>query len=741
MIHARPRKGPWSAWCRSGAALLAASLVALTAACNPQRDSLERLRELQTQGRFAETVEPLRALVDEDPSRLEAQLLLGTALLRIGETGLAVWPLRSAAESPEYAVPAGMLLARALLDGRSAQDAIRVIDGVLRIEPDSVEALLLRVEAQLATSSPDEALEDIDRVMALDPENPAVLVPRVLALIAALRIDEAETALEEAQKRLEDAPDEVPESARSRLCVARALFSFEKGDAEAADQQYEACLAEFSSDPLVIGESVAYYDRTGRGERATEILRAAAEEPGNAPFRMMLARRMGAQGDAEAQERLLREAAEQQPSPTTWFALADHHVQRNEFEPALEAFERALQASPNPPVMLRFAYADTLVQAGRLEEASALAEQIDHEALRQLIRGRVLLEQGDAAAALAAFEAGIRLWPNNAASRFLAGQAAERIGDFERAVTEYRESVRANAAQTRAGLELAELQLAADAPAAALDAARRYANSHPEDPEGYLVSVRIAHRTGQQRVVTEGLARLAALPGQAARASAEGATLLAADQGPSAAIAALEQAGLDLSDPANAPALRVLLLQLAARGDHEDAERRSAAALAAHPDSAVLQELRARSMRAAGRPTAQVREALERALELDPALATALVALAELDAEAGELDAALALYDRASAADPEDPMPARAAAQLLLDAGRVASAEQRLTALLERHPREASAALALARILADRGEVVRAQGLAERAAWFQTPGASELLEQLAATRPATTSND
>jgi tetratricopeptide (TPR) repeat protein len=271
--------------------------------------------------------------------------------------------------------------------------------------------------------------------------------------------------------------------------------------------------------------------------------------------------------------------------------------------------------------------------------------------------------------------------------------------------------------------------------------ARLYANSHPEDPEGYLISIRIAHRTGQQRVVSEGLARLAALPGESARASAEGATLLASDQGPSAAIAALEQSGLDFGDPANAPALHVLLEQLAARGDHEGAERRSAAALASHPESAVLHALRARALRAAGRPPAQVREAFGRALELDPAHAPALVGLALLDAESGELDAALALYDRAAAADPDDPMPAHAAARLLLDAGRVASAEQRLTELLERHPREAVAALELAQILADRGEPLRAQELAERAAWFQTPGAGELLEQLRGAAPTAPSND
>jgi tetratricopeptide (TPR) repeat protein len=730
MSHAPTRDGAYRRL-RSLAALLPICvLVAIATACGSPGDPLDELRELQAAGRFAQTVDPLRRLVDEDPTRMEAQLLLGLALLRTGETGLAVWPLRRAAESPEHAVPAGILLARAQLDGRSAEDAIRSIDRVLAIEPELLEALQLRVEAQLAAGSPEKALEDVDRVLALDPENLSVLVPRVLALIATLRIDEAEAALDTARERLEANAEALDASVRARLCVARGLFAFEKGDSAAADEQYAACLGEFPTDPLVVRESVGYYDRTDRSEHATQILRSAAEASGNGPLRMALAQRMGAIGDAEAQERLLRQVAEEQPSATAWFALADYYVQRDEFDPALDAFERALHASSDPPVMLRFAYADTLVQAGRLEQALAVAEQIDHEALPELIRGRVLLERGDGRAALAAFEAGIRLWPNNASSRFLAGQAAERIGDFERAVTEYRESVRANAAQTKAGLALAELQLAAGASADALDVARRYANSHTDDPAGYLVSIRIAHRAGHPRIAAEGLARLAELPGQAPWARAEEARLLAADQGPAEAVAALESSGLDLTDPANAPALRELLAQLAAQGDHAGAERRSAAALASHPDAAVLHELHARTLRSAGRPAALVQEGFERAVELDPEHASALVGLAELAAASGEPEVAVALYDRAAAADPGDPAPARAAARLLLDAGSTQSAVERLSELLERHPRDAIAALDLARLLAERGELERAQSLAERAAWFRTPGADELLEQI-----------
>ncbi len=712
-------------------AILPFLLVAIGVACNRSEDPLAGIRDLHAQGRFAGTVDPLRKLIDEDPARSEAHLLLGVALLRTGEAGLAVWPLRKAAESPEHAVEAGILLTRAMLETRSSPDAVTTIDRVLAIAPENVDALELRAEAHLGTGSPLKALDDIDRVLLLDPNNLGVLVPRVLALIAVERIDEAEKALETAREQLGAAGDEIAPAARARLCIARGLFAFEKGEAEAADAQYEACLEEFPTDPLAVSEVVGYFDRTDRSERATEILRGALERSGNAAaFRVALARRMGAQGDAEGELRLLREEAEERPSAASWFVVADYHVQRDEFDAALEAFERALAAGPEPSPMLRFAYADTLVQAERFEEAMAVAEGIEQQALRELIRGRVLLGQGDAKGALAAFEAGIRVWPNNPASRYLAGQAAERAGDFERASSEYRESIRAGAGQTKAGLAVAEIYAVRGDHAGALDALRRYVQTHPDDPEGYLVSIRIAHGAGQHAIATEGLTRLAALPGQAARARAEEAALLAADQGASQAVQAIERSGLDLTDPASAPALRALLAQLAALGDHSGAQRRLAAALAAHPEAAVFHELRGRALRSAGRPPEVAREAFERALELDPGHAPALLGLAELSAQAGAREAALALYDRAAEADPDDPAPAHAAARLLLDTQESQEAERRLEELLERHPREADAAHELARLLAERGELDHALELAERAAWFHAPGADETLARV-----------
>jgi tetratricopeptide (TPR) repeat protein len=721
--------------CLPAAAIVA--LVAAFVACAPRaEDELEKARELQRRGLFAETVAPLRKLVDADPGLVEAHLLLGTALLQTGEAGLAVWPLRRAAESPELAVPAGLLLTRATLEGRSAPDAVAAADRVLALEPENIEALQLRAQAHLGMNREEEALADIARVQELDPQNLFVLIPRVLALLSLERIDEAELALAAAKHELETTEREVPESLQARLCVASALFAFEKsdGDRAAAEALYAACLERYPGDSLAVMETVAFYDRVGDPERGTKTLREALERSPGSSFRAQLAARMTAQGDPGEAERLLRQEAEERPSSAAWFALGDHYVHRERFEPALEAFEKALAADPVPQPMLRFAYADTLVQAGRYERAREVARDLEPEALRDLIEGRVRLEQGDAAGALAAFESGIRLWPNNPVARYLAGQAALRTGDFERAIVQYREALRADAAYTEAGLALARLLAAIGQDTAALDAVRRYVRTHGDDPEGYRLSIRIAHRLGRHGVAAEGLRRLWELPGQQASAAALEASLLAEEQGPTLALEAVSRAGLDLADPTNAAALRVVLAQHAALREHAKAQALVGAALRAHPDAAVFHELHGEVSKAAGEPPEEVRAELERAVALDPGDARALAGLAALAAEAGNGEEALRLYDRAAQADRSDPESDHAAARLLLAAGRTREAEARLAALLDRHPLSGAAAGDLAELLLARGDLDRALAAAQRAALLRSPEAAELLRRVGLAR-------
>jgi tetratricopeptide (TPR) repeat protein len=584
------------------------------------------------------------------------------------------------------------------------------------------------VDANRAAGNLAESLADIDRVLEQDPENLAVLVTRVTALIALDRIDEAGAALDAAQASFEGADAEIASAMLARLCVARALFTLQKGDHDTAERYYANCAERFPTEHVAVTEIVEFYDRIGLPERATGVLERAAEESDSGLFRTLLARRLGALGETEEEERLLREEAETRETALAWFMLADHYVQRDLFDEAIDAFERALSISPGAG-RLRFAYADTLVQAERLDEAREAASRLKQPELRSLIRGRILLAEGNARGALAAFEAGIQLWPNNAVGRFLAGQAAERVGNFPRAISHYRESFRTSPGISEAGRALAELYASQGGYEDALQIASRYIQAHRRDPDAFLLTIRLAHADGRNEIVAQGLERLGNLPGQAAVAVAEEASLLAESGSSEEAVQVVEASGLDLTLSSNSIVLRILADQLAALGQHEKALGLVDQALAEHPDEAVFYELRGRALLAAGRAEPAL-VAYERALELDAGSWRALAGLAALAAEAGDPTRALALYDRALEISPEEPAPALAAVALVRETDPD-EAVRRLVHFIDLHPRSASEANELAGLFADRGELGRARSYAARAAWFQLPESEATLARIA----------
>ena len=77
-------------------------------------------------------------------------------------------------------------------------------------------------------------------------------------------------------------------------------------------------------------------------------------------------------------------------------------------------------------------------------------------------------EQRDPLAALQAFEGALRLWPDNPWARYHTALVAEELGDFERALAEYRYATRIEPGATDARTRGATLLLAQGRPNLAL---------------------------------------------------------------------------------------------------------------------------------------------------------------------------------------------------------------------------------------------------------------------------------
>jgi len=686
---------------------------------------LEEIVRQQERGEFAATVGPLRELLQAAPDDPELNHLYGVALLKTQAPEHAIWPLRKAAQQPDRAIDDGLLLARALLRGGSPADAVEQVLRVYELAPDWIEVIRVLLEAREAARQHEEVLEAVALLLALEPEDPDALLARLGALLSLDRADEAEQALADFQATIEDLPDENPW--RARICAAEATFTKEKGGAgaaEAAEAAWEDCLEELPGDAVVVFGAIEFFAEQSKHERAEGILRtekilraAHAAAPADMPFVGALANLLSASGRTAEAERLLRGVATRDggKQPNAWLALAQYHETHGEAAKARDALAQGMRLmGGEAPATLVASYVDLLIRAGDYDEAEELIVRFEPSpAMFNLLRGRLLLARGHPAQALEALEEGLRLWPDHSVARWLAGTAAEQLGDFDRAVLEYGESIRNDRGNRDAVLSLLRLFEALHLDQEALPTLGRYQRENPNDPEVLVQTIRFASRAGATELAEGAAQNLHAMPGYRGVAIAEIAAIRANSSGPAEGAEAIRAARLDLTRPRNGSALGPLVQYLVAAGRSAEALEATQAALAAHPEEALFHELHGRALRGAGDADA-AREAFQRALELEPQRAAAQAQLAALAAEQGDREAAIALYDRAALADPEDATYAWDAIQLVGEADHGAGLDRRLEALLLRQPTHAAAAAFLARRLGS-SEPERAFDLARRA--------------------------
>lgn len=736
-----------------GICALALALLLAAGCAGSVEDRIAEVRALQDAGQFEESIEPLRELLQKEPDQPEANFLLGVALVRTGQPSLAVWPLEKASNDPSQAVPAGLLLASTFLALQSHDDALRVATKVLEKDPERIGALKIRAQARLGAGDRAGALEDTQRLRELAPDDYHALLMHA-TILAELpdRLEEADKAHQELEVVAAKSGDPLTVA---RACLARAAFYKDnvKDDAR-AEAHFKTCLENAPNDALTLRQVTQFYDERQRSAEATAIWEKALENaPENLQIRGAVAARYEAKGQADRALALYKEGVELLGSAQAWSQLADFEQRSQHPDKALEAIEQAIATSPSPNENFSFFKADRLIDLGRLDEAEALVATLQEQSYRDLLKGRIQLTRGDATGALATFESGLKRWPNNAGGRYLAGLAAYQIGDYARAETEFRESVRVDPTATDASFALAGIYLAQGRYRDAAESARTFmAKRGGARSDGYILYVRaaIAARNfdGARRTI-DALAE-AGFPKEAASARV---LVDVAEKGPDAALARAASEKIDLADPISETALRAIVAALIENGQGAQAQTLVAGLVAERGDRASLHELYGAVLTQLGRD-ADAQAAFQKALELDPKYARAKVGEATLLARAGDTAGAIRLFDEASQLNPTDLGPAYSAAQIVFASGDSAAALERLEAIVERDPGHAGARNDLAWLLTQQNQdLSRALALAEEAYRLdpspeitdtlgyvllqrgQTERAVELLEKAVAQRP------
>jgi tetratricopeptide (TPR) repeat protein len=660
----------------------------------------------------------IEALLDADPGNRDLNHLYGATLLAMGEPALAIWPFSRAAEAPDARIEDSLMLAQAHLSGGNPEDAVGVAKRILEESPNVLEAFEVLIEANERVKRYAEALGAADRILALEPDHGPTRVRRVSLLLLLDLADEAEAEL--VKLRQESEASDGDEQWRQRLCAVDATFIFEKQDEgyEAETKEaWERCLARYPARALVVSEAVAFFESQGESERSVEILRRAVDKAPQAPaFKIALAQAYAARGmDTEA-EQLLVEAAQIPGRVSAARVLLQFYDSRGRFDEAISLAEQVLEKTPRPSPTERLFYADLLIRGGRYDAAKSAIAQIDEPESEALLEGRLLIETGRPREALERLDEGIRLWPGNSVARQLAAEAAEQTGDLDRAVTEYTEAVRSSVTNIDALDALAVYLEAAKNPDLLVQLVARYIHAHPNDPRGLRHMIHLSQWSRSPMLAHGPLQQLGQMPGHYEEAVALGVALRAGN--PKEAVEHALKHEIDYAKPASHAVLDELTQNLSKLGRHKEALARTKAGTLAHPMDPAFHETHARALAAAGRPDDEIRAALDRALEVDPDRATALVLRGTRIAAGGQVDEALSFFDRAITADPKDPDAAWQAIELLARSGREAETQPRLRTLLVAYPPHAPAALMLARQLAQDASVSEAAGALDAAAAF-----------------------
>lgn len=698
------------------------SLLVLAMGCDRPL-SLTDIKALQAEDRYAETLEPLRKLLEASPDDPEMHLLYGTALSRTGSARVAVWSLRKAAETPEWTAAAMVELAGSQARAGNWKEAIEATEAVLAVEPDNVPAHILRGEAYLSQGEdPARALADFDFVLEQDPTSRPALSARASVLLLLGRVDEAAESIDQLEAIAEKTPgDEV---GQAELCTVQAVLRQERRALDEAETRFAECLERFPTQRVVVEAAMEFYDARGELDRSDALLTKALDlEPESLLYRRTLAMRAEVAGDAERALSILKDglSSENRELRTAlWTDITNYHLDRDELPAAIAAYEEALALVEDPPQLSILTHADLLARAGRHADALRVAKGLENDAYAGLIEARVALDEGDPKRALARLDEVFPTWPNNAGARYYAARAAEQMGDFARAIEEYRQSIRSAPQETEAGLRLAKLNLAAGSFQEAWNLAGQYVVLHPDDPEGARVVAASAAKD-EDADLERLLSQLQGTVLWPAAASVR-AQFLAERKDPKAALAWIDTLALPAASwklPAYAELLRTRVLLLHAAGNAAEAEKAISAALVDHPEFGAFLEIRAALLEASGGDAAEIRALFEQAVALNGKSWLALEGLARSLEQEGDTRGALELYDRATHAHPESPVAARKAAALAARAGDAVDAEKRWAALLKEHPWDAEGALALTRIRKERGELDDTTlDFAERAVMF-----------------------
>jgi tetratricopeptide (TPR) repeat protein len=592
-----------------------------------------------------------------DPDDANAHYDLAETLWKLREYPEARWQFREAVRLDPNNVERRVRAAQVeSIFGRS-QDALAQIEKVLELDPDHVEGRLIHGTLMFTKGDADALLEDIEHVLELDAENVAALRLKGRAHEVLQQPDLAEATY----RRLV----EIDQTTLSYHLFA-VFLGTQKRFEEAGENYARAVEAATEEDERTQARlALANFHLNMQDAEAAEkeLIAARDENPKNARLLLQLARFYAAQGKAEQAEEMLELRAQQRPdSPEPLLVLADFLTQQGEEERALAAVDRALEVDPTFE-LARLRKAEYLMDHSRADPTLATeARQILNEVLEanpNSVRGmftqaKFLLLDGRAQDAIPKLRRVVEEQPGTNAYLLL-GQAYLVLGQFELARSELLRAVQLDANNVPARARLAALYLQMGERELAEQEAREALRRRPNDVRLRIVLADALAGLGRREQAISILSNLDFGGLELATEVKFQAARLLRQMG------AYEQAHGILEEVAAArpgdPAVVVeqALIDLFAQ-DLGAALDRLDGAIEINPGEARLYEMRGRVRMGVSKGSqlvfAEEAEAdFKKSIELDPDHVEAFIQLAQLYQMTDQVEAAIETYEKAVASE------------------------------------------------------------------------------------------
>lgn len=316
--------------------LLPRILDRLTADAHPEA-AVSAAIALQLKGDAAAALATLKPVLGAHPELASAHHHAGRALHNLGRRAEALAALRLAVQlRPEYP-EAWYSLAHALRAAGRMEESIAAYRTALKHLPALRAALLNLGITLVAVERPEDALECFDRLLVLDPDGVEGRINRGLCLHVLGRITEARDSLERALRS-------SPEHPMAHFYLGCLLN--EQMDSAAAREHLEAALRVAPDDPDVLAELAGLMEQLSDLAAATRhVIHGLAVAPGHPGLTLEAARLARREGKSEeARGRLFSLDATTLPSRVAqqyWFERVLVHDRGGEYEPAMEALQRA----------------------------------------------------------------------------------------------------------------------------------------------------------------------------------------------------------------------------------------------------------------------------------------------------------------------------------------------------------------------------------------------------------------